>query len=84
MVPNAALTSCPSSKLVLEQLVPAVIKADEFVRHETFANPEFQSKRKRHATPFGAGYTEYPPAIIYLNLFVKQNICVISLLKAAT
>jgi len=35
---------------------------------------EFPSKRKRRATPFGAGYTEYQPEIIILDLFRGINV----------
>jgi len=30
--------------------------------------------RKRRATPFGAGYTEYQPNIIFLDLFRGKNV----------
>ena len=42
--------------------------------HQIFTNPEFPSKRKRRATPFGAGYTEYQPEIIFLDLFRGKNV----------
>jgi len=43
-------------------------------RHQIFANPELPSKRKRRAMPFGAGYTEYQPEIIFLDLCRGKNI----------
>jgi len=41
---------------------------------QIFVNPELHSKRKRHATPFGAGYTEYQPGMDFLELLRAQSI----------
>ncbi len=42
--------------------------------HQVFANPEFQSKRKRRTALFGAGYTKYQPKTISLNMFGAKNV----------
>ena len=41
---------------------------------EILANPEFQSKRKRRATLFGAEHTKYQPEMIFLDLFRTKNV----------
>jgi len=60
VVTIAALNSCPSSKRVLGQ---ALSSSD----HQIFTNPEFQSKWKRRATPFGPGYIEYQLDLIWIG-----------------
>jgi len=74
LIRTITLRSCPSSKLVLGQLVSDQQKTVYSYSHQIFANPEFLSKRKRCATPFGAGYTEYQPEIIFLDLFHGKNV----------
>jgi len=74
LVSIIALRSCPSSKLVLGELVLDQQKTADSHSHQIFANPEFPSKRKRHATPFGAGYTKYQPEIIFLDLFSGKTV----------
>ena len=74
IVSTTALKSCPSSKLVLGQLVLDYSKTVDSYSHQIFANLEFLPKRKRRATPFGAGYTEYQPEIIFLDLFRGKNV----------
>ena len=74
IVSTIALRSCPSSKLVLGQFVLDQSKQVDSYNCQIFANPEFPSKRKRRTTPFGAGYTEYQPEIIFLDLFRGKNV----------
>ena len=67
------LKNCPLSKLVLGQVVLDQSKPVDSCSHQIFANAEFPSKWKRHATPFGAGYTEYQPEIMFLDSFRGKN-----------
>ena len=76
VVTIAALKHCPSS-LVLTQRVLDWRRQMNPAGHQIFANPDFQSKRKRRAKPFGAGYTEYQADIICVDPF-GENVCVIS------
>ena len=67
--------SCGSFNLVLGELVLDLQKTVDLSGHQIFANPEFQSKRKRRAMPCGAGYTEYQPEIIFLDPFAVKAKC---------
>ena len=67
------LKDCRLSKLVLGQLVSDQSKLLDSYSHQIFANPELPSNPKRRAKPFGAGYTEYQPEIIFLNPFGEQQ-----------
>ena len=52
-----------------------VFKTKEFAVHETFASPEFQSKREKKRAPLlGAGYTKYQLEMIFLGLFRAKNV----------
>ena len=76
VVAIVALESCPSSKVVLGPFGSFGLdryKTMGSSGHQIFATPEFQSKRKRHTTPFGAGCTEYQPAISFLGPFDEGN-----------
>ena len=70
-----ALKSCPSFKLILGQLVLGWSKPADSSGHQIFSNPKLQSKPRRCATPFGAGYTEYQPEIVFLDSFGEQLSC---------
>ena len=61
------------TNLPWDNLFLICIKPKNLSSHQIFANPGFQSKRKRHATPIGAGYTEYQPESIFLDLFRGKN-----------
>ena len=74
IVSTIALRSCPSSKLVLGQFVLDQNKPVDSYSYQIFANPEFPSKRKRRATPFGTGHAEYQPEIIFLDLLRGKNV----------
>ena len=64
------------SKLALGQFVLDVQGQRISHGHQIFANLEFQSKRQRRATLFGAGYTKYQPEMTFLDLFrAKTYFC---------
>jgi len=50
------------------------LKAEEFAGHQIFANPDFQSKRKRRSALSGPGYTKYQPEMIFLDMFRAKNV----------
>ena len=76
--------NCGSQKLSIIQTWPGavrvgLVKLVDSSGHQIFANPDFQSKRNRRATPFGAGSTECQPEVIFLDPFGEKHVCVISL-----
>ena len=80
VITNVALKNYPSLKFVLGQLVSDQEKHVDSSDQKIFANQEFQSQGKRHATLFGAECTAYQPEMICLDPFGETSVCVISLL----
>ena len=67
-----------SSDAVSNLMTPKFVFDDPKIKkspgRQMFESPEFQSKRKRRAMLFGAGYTKYQPGMIFLDLFRAKNV----------
>jgi len=59
------------------------VEAMNSTGHRIFASPAFQSERKRGATPFGAGYSEYQPDFAFVEPAGEQNTFDVNFLQSS-